>query len=129
MGTPLTKGSPMWLSRRDENDPTLNSNTRNSIRYYKALYQAWPDWCSNHPGFREISSEWGRRVAAGEDVEIDHIVPLRSTLVCGLHVPWNLRIIPTSDNQLKSNNWWPDHPFENEELFSCELEPYQYSFF
>ena len=44
---------------------------------------------------------------------VDHIHPLQGNGFNGLHVPWNLRVIPAHENQVKSNNL----PIEEIELF------------
>ena len=46
----------------------------------------------------------------GIEHHVDHIVPLKSHLVCGLHVEHNLRVIPKIDNSSKGNRVWPDMP-------------------
>lgn len=116
MGHVLTKRNPIWLAKQDENDPSLNQNYRRSIKYYRKLYAAWPDWCATHPGFATIYKEQARQRALGRDVVVDHIVPLCSDIVCGLNVPWNLQIITAWENGQKSNKWWPDAPFEQPTL-------------
>jgi hypothetical protein len=40
--------------------------------------------------------------------EVDHIVPLKSENVCGLHCEANLRVISLEANRSKGNRHWPD---------------------
>ena len=44
----------------------------------------------------------------GEDVVVDHIVPLNHPYVSGLHNEFNLRVITALENAKKSNKYWPD---------------------
>lgn len=45
----------------------------------------------------------------GIDAEVDHVVPLRSDRVCGLHTPANLQIITPLENKTKGNRHWPEN--------------------
>jgi hypothetical protein len=65
---------------------------------------AWADPAK----IKAIYVEAGQRNAGGEDVHVDHIVPLKHDLVCGLHVEANLEIVPATLNRTKRNRHWPD---------------------
>lgn len=53
---------------------------------------------------------WARAltVMTGELHVLDHIVPLNHPHVCGLTVPWNLRVVHWRVNGSKGNRWCPD---------------------
>lgn len=77
-------------------------------RYRAACLLATPKW-ANHFFIEEIYDLAMRRTAmTGFDWHVDHIVPLQSKSVCGLHVEHNLQVIPAALNFSKGNHRWPD---------------------
>ena len=95
----------MWLASQSENDVT-NPHYKRSIRYYNRLYAAAVDW-ADVEAVAAIYQESERRRAAGELVNVDHIVPISHPYVCGLHNEFNLEIITEAANAVKSNHRWP----------------------
>lgn len=78
--------------------------------YEQQLTTAQPDWADEF-FMSEIYDLAARRTqCTGKPWEVDHIVPLKSKLVCGLHCEANLAVIPKAANRAKSNTHWPDMP-------------------
>ena len=80
-------------------------------KYRAARRQACPPWVDDehmariHEIYklrREISDR------TGVVHEVDHIVPLQGKTVCGLHVWWNLRVIPREENYRRPRIWLGD---------------------
>lgn len=46
-----------------------------------------------------------KAIKAGPGYVLDHIVPLKHPLVCGLHVPWNLRVVLKRTNDKKGGRF------------------------
>ena len=83
-----------------------NNHTR-SYQYWSQIHWATPPWMTEDmwDAVRLIYES-----AVPGVHEVDHIVPLKHPLVCGLNVPWNLKAIGRIPNQQKSNHWWPNCP-------------------
>ena len=85
------------------------SNAATAKRRSKRL-QATPSWLTEKD-FNTI--EMFYEAAAdqkqyGLKCHVDHIVPLQGENASGLHVPWNLRVIPAAEN-ISKNNKLPEH--------------------
>jgi len=74
-----------------------------SAKRKAARLRATPQWAN-----LERIAEFYAKVPSGHDV--DHIVPLVSPIVCGLHCEANLQYLPSAENQSKRNFRWPDMP-------------------
>lgn len=55
------------------------------------------------------------RMAKDLGLEVDHIVPINSELVCGLHCVDNFQMLTRSENASKGNRFWPYMPEEKNE--------------
>lgn len=75
-----------------------------SARRRASKIRATPRW-ADHRLIADIYREATRR-----QMEVDHIVPLRSKLVCGLHWEGNLQLLTGRENASKQNRRWPDMP-------------------
>jgi len=64
---------------------------------------ATPPWVD----MRAISDVY--QLARRTNGTVDHEVPLNHPRVCGLHVPWNLRVVPAKTNFSKGNAWCEWH--------------------
>ena len=76
--------------------------------YRAAKLQATPSWADKFFIDEIYDLAQLRTKATGFKWVVDHIVPLRSDKVCGLHWEGNLAVIPEKDNILKGNRFWPD---------------------
>ena len=74
--------------------------------------------CANDSRIRKARPKWQPsieitnyyRIARLFGFEVDHIVPIKSDLVCGLHCLDNFQLLTREQNASKGNRFWPDMP-------------------
>lgn len=96
-------------ARRHQEQMMWRERNRAHHNAYKAKRraektQATPLWAD-----REIINDFYAE-ATHFGLEVDHIVPLRSPLVCGLHWEGNMQLLTSEENLRKKNLRWPDMP-------------------
>lgn len=73
-----------------------------------AKLKAIPSWLTNEQK-QEIDLIYSHardcEIVSGEKYHVDHIIPLQGKNVCGLHVPWNLQVLPADLNFSKGNRF------------------------
>lgn len=84
------------------------SQIEKAVMRRKKVIDATPSWLSQEHR-KQISEIYFSCVhlsnETGIEHHVDHIVPIAGRRVCGLHVPWNLQVIPASENLSKSNKF------------------------
>lgn len=75
-----------------------------SCAYDSRVRAARPSWQKQ----KEINDYY--KSAKIKGLEVDHIVPINSDLVCGLHCIDNFQLLTRSENASKGNRYWPDMP-------------------
>jgi hypothetical protein len=105
-----------WLQKNPEKSKEYtrryiakNKGKRNlwTSNYRQAKEDRMPNWLSEIE-LLEMESVYEYCSAlreCGLDYHVDHIVPLRGKMISGLHVPWNLQVIPGKDNVKKGNRY------------------------
>lgn len=84
-------------------------NNRHIINFHISKYrasvrQATPGW------FEKEKVELVYKKAFELGMSVDHVVPITSNVVCGLHCWANLQLLDQPLNSGKRNYYWPDMP-------------------
>lgn len=105
-------GNPEKVRENSKNWDKNNSGRRAAQvrRYQASKLQATPLWLSEEH-FKQMQNLYIEAARLTKETgiryEVDHIAPLQGKNVRGLHVPWNLQILPRSKNRFKSNKMTP----------------------
>jgi hypothetical protein len=101
----VVKSRTRMLQHQKNNLPTYAAN---AAKNRATKMQRTPKWLTEDDLWMiKQTYEFAalRTKMLGFSWHVDHIVPLQGKLVSGLHVPWNLQVIPAVENISKNNNF------------------------
>lgn len=101
--------TPEFRQRRAAYSADWVQRNMHRVRAYSAKreaqeLQATPAWADHAAIVAIYFKSYRLTRETGIKHEVDHIVPLRSALVCGLHCAHNLQILTAVENRRKSNH-------------------------
>ena len=99
-----------WYAKTKVNGTYHKQVERVARRTRLVARQATPSWANRFFIEEAYALARLRTEVTGIKWHVDHVVPLQSDVVCGLHCEGNLRVIPASENISKHNRYWPDMP-------------------
>jgi hypothetical protein len=85
------------IKRRDNGKQALDAAKKRTRKL-----NATPKW---HTEWDEFFMEELYHIAKLRKMHVDHIVPLKGKLVCGLHTPANLQLLTPYENMMKKNKF------------------------
>lgn len=100
----------IWLENNKEKRKIVSSSYMKRNRDY---YNSYSSLRKRH--MRDAQPKWQDanelldvyKEAQYMQLEVDHIIPIKHKLVCGLHVVSNLQLLSRSDNAKKNNKFEP----------------------
>lgn len=108
------KSKQKWVVNNPEKRKLASDTYRKKNKSYYAEYASLRTRCMSNAKIKSLS-EWDvfyirefYDIAALRGLEVDHIIPIKHPLVCGLHVPENLQMLTRSQNAKKSNKFDED---------------------
>lgn len=103
--------NPDWAAKQKidwaKKYPDRRAAGRAKYEYSKVM--ATPKWLTKSQLEDIQKMYWLRddiKAVTGELYQVDHIVPIKGKNICGLHVPWNLQILPAEVNNSKGNRYY-----------------------